>query len=91
MVGKLLEVLCSATSTCHYKELQDEEGLLKCAVSEYQDGDGKHGLFKMLLYFSDYCQISRMNQIPNFDVSRLILQLYLPNPLKPAVKSRMKM
>ena len=30
-------------------------------------------------------------QTQNFDVSRLILQSSLPNPLKPGVKLRMKM
>ena len=30
-------------------------------------------------------------KFPNIIVSRLVLQLYFPNPLKPAAKSRMKM
>ena len=33
----------------------------------------------------------RRTQFKNFDISRLVLQLYLPKPLKPCVKSRMKM
>ena len=38
-------------------------------------------------------QISNIShtKFPNINVSRLVLQLYLPNPLKPGVKSRMKM
>ena len=40
----------------------------------------------------DYCQISnkRHTKSPNLNVSRLVLQLSLPNPLKPGVKSRVK-
>ena len=33
----------------------------------------------------------RRTEPPNVDVSRLVLQLSLPNPIKPGVKSRMKM
>ena len=33
----------------------------------------------------------RRSQSPNINISRLILQLSLPNPLKPGVKLRMKM
>ena len=33
----------------------------------------------------------RRTQSPNLNVSRLVLQLSLPNPMKPVVKSRMKM
>ena len=42
---------------------------------------------------STYCKISniRRTQNQNLNVSRLIMQLPLPNPLKPGVKSRMKM
>ena len=42
---------------------------------------------------SKYYQTSniRHTKSPNLNVSRLILQLSLPNPLKPVVKSRMKM
>ena len=37
-----------------------------------------------------YCKISNMtHQIPKL-VSRLVLQLSLPNPMKPGVKLRMK-
>ena len=40
-----------------------------------------------------YCQFSsiRRTQSPSINVSRLVLQLSLPNPLKPRVKLRMKM
>ena len=40
-----------------------------------------------------YCKISntRRTQSPNLNVSRLVLQLSLPNPMKPGVKLRMKM
>ena len=40
-----------------------------------------------------YCKISniRRTKLPNLNVSRLVLQLSLPNPMKPSVKSRMKM
>ena len=33
----------------------------------------------------------RYTKFPNLNVFRLILQLYLPNPMKPGVKLRMKM
>ena len=41
----------------------------------------------------NYCKISniRRTESQNLNVSRLILQLSLPNPMKPGVKSRMKM
>ena len=40
-----------------------------------------------------YCQISsiRCTKLQDLNVSRLVLQLSLPNPLEPGVKSRMKM
>ena len=40
-----------------------------------------------------YCQFSniRRTQSPIINVSRLVLQMSLPNPLKPGVKLRMKM
>ena len=39
-----------------------------------------------------YCQTSNIGctKSPNLNVSRLVLQLSLPNPLKPGVKSGMK-
>ena len=36
------------------------------------------------------CNIRRTKS-PNLNVSRLVLQLFLPNSMKPGVKSRMKM
>ena len=41
----------------------------------------------------DYRKISniRRTKSPNLDVSRLVVQLSSPNPVKPGVKSRMKM
>ena len=40
-----------------------------------------------------YCKMSNISgtKSPNLNVSRLVLQLSLPNPMKPSVKSRMKM
>ena len=40
----------------------------------------------------DYCKISNISHTksPNLTVSRLVLQLSMPNPMKPGVKSRMK-
>ena len=40
-----------------------------------------------------YCKTSNIShtESPNLNDSRLLLQLSLPNPLKPGVKSRMKM
>ena len=40
-----------------------------------------------------YRRISNIRRTgsPNSDVSRLVLQMSLPNPIKPGVKSRMKM
>ena len=41
----------------------------------------------------DYREISniRRTKSPNLNVSRLVLKLSLPNPMKPGVKSMMKM
>ena len=41
----------------------------------------------------DYRKISNIRRTKslNFNVSRLVLQLTLPNPMKPGIKSRMKM
>ena len=33
----------------------------------------------------------RHTKLPNLNVSRLVMRLSLPNPMKPVVKSRMKM
>ena len=54
-------------------------GLLLQCVALFQSGN--------------YCQLSniRRSKSPNLNISRLVLQLSLPNPLKPCVKSRMKM
>ena len=43
--------------------------------------------------YANYCKIFniRRTKPQNLNDSRLILQLSLPNPLKPGVKSRMKM
>ena len=43
--------------------------------------------------FIDYHKVSNIRRIksPNLNVSRLVVQLSLPNPMKPGVKSRMKM
>ena len=41
-------------------------------------------------YYRQFSNISR-TQFQNINGSRLILQLPLPNPLKPGVKLRMKM
>ena len=40
-----------------------------------------------------YCKISNIKRTksPNLNASRLVLQLPLPNPMKPGVTSRMKM
>ena len=45
------------------------------------------------LWESMYRKISniRSTKSPNLNVSRLVVQLSLPNPMKPGVKSRMKM
>ena len=40
-----------------------------------------------------YRQMSNISRtkVQNLNVSRFVVQLYLPNPLKPGVESRMKM
>ena len=43
-----------------------------------------------LLMYRKISNISR-NKSPNLNVPRLVLQLFLPNSMKPGVKSRMKM
>ena len=55
-----------------------------------------HGLFIKrctLEYERNYHKISniRCTESPSLNVSRLVLQLPLPNPMKPGVQSRMKM
>ena len=47
----------------------------------------------MAAVYHVYCKISNIKgtKSQNLNVSRLILQLSLPNPMKPGVKSRMKM
>ena len=48
---------------------------------------------EMHKYYIAYRTISniRRTKPPNLIVSRLVLQMFLPNPMKPGVKSRMKM
>ena len=50
-------------------------------------------LFNVKEWHERYHQFSniRRTQSPNIIVSRLVLQLSLPNPLKPGVKLRIKM
>ena len=45
------------------------------------------------IFCENYCKISNIGHTQNqtLNDSRLIMQLPLPNPLKPGVKSRMKM
>ena len=47
----------------------------------------------LITQYLNYCQTSNISgtKSQNLDVSRLILQLTLPNPLKPSFESRMKM
>ena len=47
----------------------------------------------MFCLFMNYRQISniRRTKSEHLDVSRLVLQLSLPNPLKAGIKSRMKL
>ena len=54
---------------------------------------GKNHRWVFLKNFLTYRQFSNIKrtQSPNINVSRLVLQLSLPNPLKPRVKLRMKM
>ena len=49
-----------------------------------------HASTAMLLTYRQFSNI-RCTQSQNINGSRLILQLSLPNPLKPGVKLRMKM
>ena len=49
-----------------------------------------HQFIWTLLTYCTY-NYARRTQAQNVNVPRLILQLSLPNPLKPGVKSRMKM
>ena len=47
----------------------------------------------LMQVISIYRQISnmRLTKSPNLNVAHLVLQLSLPNPFKPGIKSRMKM
>ena len=65
-------------TTYHIKYYSDMESL------KAHSGDRNNN------YYPKISNIRR-TQIPNFNVSRLVLQLSLPNPMKPGVKSRMKM
>ena len=49
--------------------------------------------YNMALHVAEYCLSSsiRHNKSQNLNVSCLVLQLSLPNPLKPGAQSRMKM
>ena len=57
--------------------------------------DGCIGNYKITprLASDDYRKISNIirTKLPNLNVSRLVVQLSFPNPMKPGVKSRMKM
>ena len=46
-----------------------------------------------LVNWGTYRKISNISptESPNIDVSRLVVQLSSPNPMKPGVKSKMKM
>ena len=56
--------------------------LQTCPLHEPQPGEGKQ-------IYRQFSNISG-TQSPNINVSHLVLQLSLPNPLKSGVKSRMK-
>ena len=62
-------------------------GLIKTIV-EIRAWVSNHIQQKMM-----YRKISniRRTESPNLDVSRLVVELSSPNPMKPGVKSRMKM
>ena len=47
----------------------------------------------MKVVYQTYRKISNISRTesPNFNVSRLVLQMFVPNPMKPDVKSKMKM
>ena len=47
-------------------------------------------LSALFVYYRKISNIRRTKSL-NLNVSRLVLQLSLPNPMKPGVKSRMKM
>ena len=51
------------------------------------------GAIDFILEKNTYSKISNIShtQSPNINVSHLVLQLSVPNPLKPGVKLRMKM
>ena len=64
------------------------------------EADGKRGWGEndvlehdVVLHYRKYCKISNISRTKyqNLNDSRLILQLSLPNPLKPDVKSWMEM
>ena len=72
--------------------LQTEFSIIFCSVNWCIS-------FKILVEFVcqtiqlTYCKLSNISHTksPNLNVSPIVLQLSLPNPMKPAVKSRMKM
>ena len=49
-----------------------------------------YGADKLKMGYRKVSNISRTKS-PNLNVSSLVMQLSLPNPMKPGVKSRMKM
>ena len=56
----------------------------------YYLADSSRMLKESVFTYSKISNISRTKS-PNLNVSRLVLQLCLPNPMKSGVKSRMKM
>ena len=91
----LLEVrvmACTDQDPCHHMSSLGHNKLSSVKIfftqSKMSPWSSKDSTFVMILVNSTYCQICniRRTQSPNINVSRLVLQLYLPNPLKPGVK-----
>ena len=72
---------------CHWFE--KERLRAKCSIC-FQIGDDFVWIVFNNPKYRKFSNIRR-TQFPNINLSRLVLQLSLPNPLKPCVKLRMKM
>ena len=74
----------------------DNEAVLACVVPlRPVEGDACEWVFVYIYHiiyiYTAKSLILRRTKSPNVNASRLVLQLSLPDPMKPGVKSRMKM
>ena len=81
---------CCHQATSHYLSQSWPRSMLPYGVTRPQWVSRKVSIFNRNTKYPQTSSI-RHTKSQNLNVSHLILQLSLPNPLKPGVKSRMKM